>query len=42
VRHLQDAVGVEAMARGPCSPRALDTLRGVDENAVEVEEDGRA
>src|SRR5690348_13269084 len=38
VRYLHDTLGVEPPARGPGPPRTLDTLGGVDEDAVEVKE----
>ena len=32
-------VGIERMARCPSTPRALDAFRGIDEDAIQVEQD---
>jgi hypothetical protein len=37
-----DVVGIELMPLGPSTPGVLDARRRVHENAVEVEQDGRA
>jgi hypothetical protein len=39
---LQHAIGVEPVAGSPVPPAALDALGGVDQDAVEVEQDGGA
>jgi hypothetical protein len=39
VRHLKHAIGVESVPGSPLPPGAFDTLSGVDEDAVEIEQD---
>jgi len=42
VRYLKYSIGVESVPRRPFAPGAFDAHGGVDEDAVEVEEDGCA
>ena len=39
---VDDVGGVEAMLVGPCTPAASSSWSGVDEDSVEIEEDGVA
>ena len=42
MRDSQHQVGVEVVAQGPAARRAFDDCVGIDEDAVEVEEQGGA
>jgi hypothetical protein len=42
MRYVKHAIGVQAVPCRPFAPGALDALGGVDQDAVEVEQDGGA